>query len=58
MAEQPGGGSAEREVATPEDAARNDRSKKQHDAPSAKEMDTPTDKKLSEDQDAMQPDSN
>ena len=56
--EQPNGGSAEREVATPEDAAQNDQSKKSDDAPSAKEMETPTDKKLPEDQAAMQPDSN
>jgi hypothetical protein len=52
------GGSAERELATPETAVQNDESKKQDDAPSAKEMDTPTDKKLPEDQEAMQPDSN
>lgn len=52
------GGSAERELATPETAVQNDDSNKQEDAPSAKEMETPSDKKLPEDQQAMQPDSN
>jgi hypothetical protein len=56
--EQQGSGSAERGLATPEVAVKNEKAKKQNEAPSAKEMETPTDKELPEDQQAMQPDSN
>jgi hypothetical protein len=55
--EQPGGGSARRDLATPETAVQNDEDVKQEDAPSGKEMETPTDKELPDDQEAMQPDS-
>jgi hypothetical protein len=58
MGDQQGGGSAERDLATPETAVQNVNDKKQDDAPSAKAMETPTDEKLPEDQQAMQPDSN
>ncbi len=57
--EQSHGGSAERELATPESAVRHEDDEKRHqeDAPSGKEFETPTDKDLPDDQEAMQPDS-
>lgn len=55
--EQQNGGSAERELATPETAVQNDEVK-QDEAPSGKETETPTDRELPDDQEAMQPDSN
>ncbi len=57
--EHPGGGSARRELATPETAAQreDDKDKKQDEAPSGKVYETPTDEELPEDQQAMQPDS-
>lgn len=54
--EQAGGGSAERELATPETARQKDEENEEG-APSGKAMETPTDKELPDDQQAMQPDS-
>jgi hypothetical protein len=54
--EQVESGSAERKLATPE-TARDTNEDQQDDAPSAKQTETETDKKLPEDQQAMQPDS-
>lgn len=57
--EQAGGGSATRGLATPETVAqsKNNDDEKQEEAPSGKEAESAADKKLPEDQEAMQPDS-
>lgn len=54
--EQVESGSAARENATPETVAQRDRERKQDEAPTAKRFETATDKKLTDDQEAMQPD--
>ena len=57
--DKPESGSAARDLATPETVVQNnkDEDTKPIEAPSAKEADTSEDKKLSDDQEAMQPDS-
>ena len=64
--EQAHGGSAERELATPETASQEEerrspeegpRRQGREEVPSAKEFDTETDEELPPDQEAMQPDS-